>query len=242
MTDVYVLGDIHGNLNYLDYIIESNRLSNCIIIQVGDFGVGFVSDNTQEKILLELNDKLESNNITMLAIRGNHDDKKYFLGNNIYSNLKLLKDYTTMDINGEKFLFVGGAISIDRKYRKAMENNYGEISYWIDEVFVLDRDILSEMDLDSIDVLITHSTTMEIRKEMENYKLLKPYMVEQFVSMYNDFSLKYDLDEESNDIQLLRDMLPNIKYHYFGHFHESFETTIDNCRYTLLDINEIKKH
>lgn len=242
MTDIYLIGDIHGNLNYLNYIIKNKKLSNCIIIQVGDFGVGFVSDNAQEKMLLDLNEKLKSNNITMLAIRGNHDCKKYFLGNHIYSNLKLLEDYTTMDINGEQFLFVGGAISIDRNYRISEEKKYGKVGYWSDEVFVLDKDKLAKIELDIIDVLVTHSTTMEVRKDMENHKILKPYMVNQFISIYNDFSLQDDLDEECNNIQILKDMLPNVKHHYFGHYHSSFETTIDGCEYVLLDINEIKKH
>ena len=64
----------------------------------------------------------------------------------IFSNLEFIEDYTVKDLNGEKFLFVGGAISIDRRYRRE------SIDYWIDEPFVFDENKAQECD-----VLVTHS-------------------------------------------------------------------------------------
>jgi hypothetical protein len=36
---ILMLGDIHGNFNYLKQNIKQKRIDNCVIIQVGDFGL-----------------------------------------------------------------------------------------------------------------------------------------------------------------------------------------------------------
>ena len=85
------------------------------MIQVGDFGAGFRKDFLDD--MLYLNDVLNEYNVTLYVIRGNHDDPKFFNGNHNWGNLKLLKDYTVLDLEGKKILLIGGAISIDRGNR-----------------------------------------------------------------------------------------------------------------------------
>ena len=114
---ILLLGDIHGNFEYVKYLIKNHQISDCTIIQVGDFGVGFTHESNQIEVLMHLNKFLKLKNITMYALRGNHDDPKYFLGNHMYSNLKLVEDYFTLEIDGHKILLIGGAISIDRNQR-----------------------------------------------------------------------------------------------------------------------------
>lgn len=237
---VYVLGDIHGNIKKTQWGISSNNYKDCFIIQVGDFGVGFTNKNEQIKILKEFNKFLKERNITFLVTHGNHDDPFYFTGDHMYSNLMLLPDYTKMNLNGLNYLFVGGAISIDRKPRINDEMLTHRKSYWVDERFVLDTTRVNEIVPASIDVLITHSTTKEMLAYMDENEITNPRIVDSFVSAYSDYELYNDIDEEVTNIQTLVNMLPNLKEHYFGHFHNSCEM-VDKHKTILLNIDEFKE-
>src|ERR1700753_1506161 len=120
MRQILHLGDIHGRFENLKKLIKRYKIGKndevAYIIQCGDFGIGFHPTTDEENLHL-LNKFLKRRNIIMIVIRGNHDDPSFFTGTHIFSNLKLVSDYSTMDIYGIKYLFVGGAISIDRKPR-----------------------------------------------------------------------------------------------------------------------------
>ena len=143
---IFITGDNHGKYDVLFRFIEAYDIRDCILIHVGDGGIGFISAEKQQRQFEHYNDRFKSRGIEYLSIRGNHDDPAYFDGSVNLSHFKLLPDYHTQIINDEKFLFVGGAISIDRKIRKE------GFSYWKDEPFVLDKSKIEECD-----VLITHS-------------------------------------------------------------------------------------
>jgi len=145
-NSILVVGDNHGEYDALFNKIKSYNMSDCILIHVGDGGEGFLPYEKQLRQFEYLNDFFKKYNIEYLSIRGNHSDPSYFDGSINLSNFKLLPDYTTLTLNDKKFLFVGGAISIDRTIRKE------GISYWKDEVFKLD-----ESKIQQCDVLITHS-------------------------------------------------------------------------------------
>lgn len=205
-----------------------------MLIQVGDFGVGFNKPNNESNKLKELNKFLKERNITMLVIRGNHDNPTYFKGYHIYSNLMLLPDYTTMKINGLTHLFVGGALSIDRQYRQSERIDR---SYWDDEVFVYDEKLLNEAFPPSIDVLVTHTTSLTLIDEMKAQCYLNEHLVDTFVSRGDD-ELRKDLREENILVEQLINKLPNLKFSLFGHYHTSFIHTEKNTKYKLLDIFE----
>ena len=61
-------------------------------------------------------------------------------------NFKLLRDYTNLHLNGQSWLLVGGAISIDR-----IDRVLGR-SWWPGEAFELREDLAQPAD-----VLVTHS-------------------------------------------------------------------------------------
>ena len=178
----------------------------------------------------------------MVAIRGNHDDPDFFKGNHIYSNLQLVEDYTMMEIYDKKYLFVGGAISIDRKMRlHDMQNAaaYGskKESYWFDEVFVLDEEKLKN--INGIDVVVTHTAPTYCYPDN---KLTFGYMVNEF-AQYDD-QLIPDLKVERADITKMFDILHkngnNISEHYYGHFHASHITMNGYTNHYLLNINEFR--
>lgn len=236
------LGDIHGNFNYLKELINLYNITDTTIIQVGDFGIGFTSKENDEKLLSDLNSFLTKNNIVLYAIRGNHDNPDYFIGNHILSNLKLMPDYSVITINDYNILLVGGAISIDRVPRMKenlhyLESNVDKEVYWVDEVIKYNEDNKDFIKtLTNIDVLVTHTAPSKCNPN--NAFGFHP-IVDSFAK--RDFKLKNELiterkllDDMFNDLKKNND----IKYHFYGHFHYSNVESWDNTLHILLNINE----
>jgi predicted phosphodiesterase len=236
---ILILGDIHGNFNYLKSQITTKKITDCTIIQVGDFGIGFTYEDNDLLTLENLNKFLGENGITMYAIRGNHDDPKFFKGNHYFDNLKLLKDFTTLNLEGLNFLFFGGAISVDRVDR-IRENNsnikYGSRKrcYWDDEgITYLPGHTKSFKD---IDIVITHTSPSWCHP---NNKLGFGKFVEDW-SKYDNNLINDLLVERNQMANLFLDLYENnkIKKHFYGHFHQSKLENHNGVDHHLLDINE----
>ncbi len=237
---ILLIGDIHGNFNYLKYQITQKNITDCTIIQVGDFGIGFTNRDNDIETLKNLNDFLMGQNITMLAIRGNHDNPDFFNGDYDLSNLKLLPDYTTMNVDDYNFLFIGGAISVDRTDR-IKENNtnmkYGSRKrcYWEGEDIEYNPQITKN--LKGIDIVVTHTAPDWC---WPNNKLGFGKFVEDWAKY--DKNLIEDLRFERNQMtNIFLDLYENnqIKKHFYGHFHKSKLETHNGIDHHLLDINEI---
>jgi len=222
---VYIIGDIHGQFARLKNLVFQNNIKDCTLICVGDFGIGFkrkYGANVDDCIVL--NTFFAKRNIVFMTIRGNHDDPIFFNDAEKRINLshvKLLPDYYSETINGEKFLFVGGAVSIDRRLR---ENN---VSYWSNEAFVLDTNRVT-----ACDVLITHSAPSWVG----------PYDKSAIASWtQKDASLWEECMQERQDHNALISLCkPRKSYH--GHFHCNGMAHADGCLATILNIEEIKEH
>lgn len=236
---ILVLGDIHGNFNYLKNQIHTKQITDCKIIQVGDFGIGFTNRDNDELTLKNLNDFLKDNRVTLYAIRGNHDDPTFFNGDYDYSNLKLIPDYTTLNLEDNNFLFVGGAISVDRTQR-IKENNsnskYGSKKrcYWEKEGITYKPEIVKS--LTNIDIVVTHTAPDWCEP---NNKLGFGGFVEDWAKYDN--TLISDLIHERNQMtNIFIDLYENnkIKKHFYGHFHKSNLNNFDGVDHHLLDINE----
>ena len=236
--NILILGDIHGEFELLRKSIDKKQISDVIIIQVGDFGIGFYDKHKDQHKLHTLNNFFIEKNIEMYVIRGNHDDPSYFNGDHNYSNLKLLKDYTELNINGFNFLFIGGAVSIDRQYRLAEQIQYGKRpSFWFDEKFNLDIDKVEN--IENIDVVITHTAPNICHPNNDNGY---PPIVLNYT--YVDNTLLEDLEEERNNMDMLLDRLKiknNIKKWYYGHFHTRKTEIIDNIEFNLVDVFEFRE-
>jgi len=239
---ILLLGDIHGRFEDFKFQIKLKKISNCIIIQVGDFGMTFASIEISENALLELNSFLKNLNITLYAIRGNHDDPFFFKGNHNYSNLKLLSDYTQLKIENNNFLFVGGAVSIDRvvslKKMKDLSNVGIDYKlYWPEEKFILDEEKLKN--IKNVDIVITHTAPEWCFPDNSGG-------FGDFVQNYinNDPNLAIELKEErkmlSDFFNILKRNGNNIKKHYYGHFHRSEISLNGQTTHILLGVNEIK--
>lgn len=216
---IVLLGDIHGDFNFLSSLYK--RFQDLIIIQVGDFGMGFRNLLKEQRVLNQISELFEEKNIELFAIRGNHDDPRFFKDLKFRNSITLLQDYSVLSQNGKSILLVGGGISVDRCLRNL---NQG---YWKDETFVLDWDSVT-----TADVLVTHAAPQSF-----------PLTKEDTNGLISDFSqrdrnLRSDLKLEAQAIQKLSDAT-QAKRHYFGHFHVSQKHVTDSRTYVCVDINEL---
>lgn len=119
-----VIGDTHGNIRYtLELIKEASLRGVTRIIQLGDWGYLWPDTRLDDptEALNVVSRYLLDNNITMYFIRGNHD---WLEG--IESQVDMLARKGFYFLNDEWWdlgftvptFFYGGAISIDRKYRR----------------------------------------------------------------------------------------------------------------------------
>lgn len=226
---IYVLADIHGDFEHLCNVIR-NLAPGSLLIQLGDFGLGFKSEVRDLQILQRINNVLVEKEVNLFVLRGNHCKKEFWDKNLEYSNLKLIKDYTQLTINNNKCLFVGGAISVDRLGRKI------GVDYWLDEgVIYLSKKELEK--IGKIDYLFIHSAPDFCFPRGYDAPIVTGW------AKY-DKNLIRDLKEEREYLSLLvKTVKP--KYMYRGHFHSTCDDIFmfDDfvCVDTLLDINEWKQ-
>jgi predicted phosphodiesterase len=221
---IIFLGDTHGDWNCIFQAIAKNSIENCHIISVGDLGIGFKYKEEYEYKLSEtLNKQFKEKNINFYGIRGNHDNPKFFTGNNRIScsNFELIEDYTIFNYNDKKIQLIGGAISIDRTGRQE------GISYWQNEGVVYKKDRCQK-----VDVLVTHTAPSQCFPQKFN-EIVYGWARE-------DAYLIEDLSEERAVMnEIFKLCQPSL--HFYGHFHSSWSEKILNCKHTLLNINELKE-
>ena len=159
------IGDQHGNIrNFIRVVDYINNIYPEIdtLIQVGDFGLmgeGF------ERYLLKMNKYLMKMNKYLYFIDGNHENH-IWLQKKIDKNSKLSEVHLSSNIiyiprgsikrfNKSIILFVGGAFSVDRAYRKLNK------TYWLEETLNPNEMpyILENLyKFKKIDLMISHDT------------------------------------------------------------------------------------
>ena len=224
---IYITGDTHGEidigkLNAKNFPIQKEMTKKDYVIIAGDFGC--LWNGHKDKFWL---DWLEKKNFTTLWIDGNHE------------NFTLLNEYPVEEWNGGKvhkirpsvihlmrgqvftidnqtFFTFGGALSVDKHYRKEF------ISWWKEEIpsgqeFEEGLKNLEKHNM-TVDYVITH-TAPEVIVEQLNLDTL------------------YLEGEKINDptCKMLTYFMENVEFKkwYFGHFHlnkkiEKFTTLYHN--------------
>lgn len=230
---IFVCGDIHGFYDAVPNYLKTNKLNNVAVIVAGDFGIGFDSADKELSRLEYLHSRMRHHNSVCFVVRGNHDDPFYFNGDfQMLDNVKLLKDYSVLNINDLNFLFVGGAVSIDRTQRRAF---YGRgRDWWKDELFVYNAEIVKN--INGIDIVVTHSAPdFCYPTDKSNIRYW----------MSVDAALETNLNQERTHVTYLYDHLYSngniIKQWYYGHFHLSNEMYLRDTKFIALNINEHKE-
>jgi len=143
------VGDLHGDLERAERAITYAATSGANILQVGDWGFLWPgSDGIDELVKL-----LDSHQVTMRYCDGNHDDHHRLRRNegSIAPNLIYQpRSSVYEDADGTRFLFMGGAPSIDRSIRTP------GLSWWPEEE-IRESEVYAALDVAApIHVLVTH--------------------------------------------------------------------------------------
>lgn len=230
---IVAVGDVHGSFGQLVWRLKRTFFRDVIFIQVGDFGlIGKNSDAGFAKAAEPLDQYLSETGSRMYVIRGNHDDKDFWIGKRELpgiSNIMLVPDGSILDLDGKKCFFAGGGISVDRKLRWRMKPEW-----WCKDEGV-ELPVISERHT-GIDLVVTHSAP----------DFCEPVA---FSSLVLDYA-KYDpslitelLAERAKLAQLYLELVAQgnpLKQWIYGHFHFSARLRRDNTEFILLDTNEIK--
>lgn len=230
--NILVCGDIHGNLDVITGFIKKNHLNNCAIIVAGDFGIGFEYSVKELRKLDYFDNLLKNTNCTVYAIRGNHDDPTYFNGRYDTEFIKLVMDYTVLELNLLNILCVGGAVSIDRMNRKSYTHGKGR-NWWLNETFYYDEN--KAKNFKGIDVVVTHTAPHFC------YPFIKQGL--EYWANRDDLLLN-DVDvERQNVTKLYEELVKNnhITKWYYGHFHMSNKLPYDKTTFIGLNINEFQE-
>lgn len=218
----YILGDIHGDSSP---ILRWNHLcSDSVIIQVGDFGLS-------ERLTLHLSELLYKKNNNLIIVRGNHE--RFIFNDHKYSNIFLVSDYSTLDIDGQIYQLVGGAISLNRLDKIHRSKRYPDR----DSFYDINEPVkyIPELINPETNILITHTAP----------RGLIPFLNRSFLLDFlkDDVNLKHDLEQEERIISQIFShyaSLPSLKRIYSGHYHRSVKNTFyNNIPFRCLDINEI---
>lgn len=227
-----LVGDIHGNFGHLKNVIE--RTEEHIIIQVGDFGLGFNTTDRDLARLEDINDLLKAKSKFLYAIRGNHDNPRFWNGDydDKFSNLILVPDYSVFHLDGRNIFFLGGAISIDRRSREE------HISYWKDEGVDYNEDTLKYVmrKYGEIDIIVTH-TAPAFAPPSEFNDLVHHYCK-------YDSTLEAELLAERYLMTRMFDIMSkayDIKEYFYGHFHSDTHSEFYGTKFNLLGIGSVIK-
>ena len=231
---IYLLGDIHGNFKLAQQRIVQQNVQDAVIIQVGDFGVGYQSFVDELKAMDGFNAVLKQRNTFMYVIRGNHDNPAYFQGAAPraldQSHITFVADYSVLELNQQRFLLVGGALSIDRKL-----HNEGE-GYWQAEEFVYNETAISAQT--HIDVVVTHSVP-NFAPPTQFSELVYSF-AEQDPELINDLQQERTLLTRMYE-QLALEPSNQLTHWFYGHFHASKRARHKSTQMVLVAMNELLK-
>lgn len=188
---IRIIGDIHGDYIAYDKIAEDVTHS----IQVGDFGKGFGPSP-------------EHMSLTHRFIRGNHDDPAA-----CKEDPHWIPDGTTETVNGVKFMFIGGAWSIDKDFRTPGKD------WWPDEEISL-QDMYSYASVYKEfkpEIMITHDLPFSVSCRL----FPKPQNIRTNTGMYLEHLFE----------------IHKPKLWIAGHWHENKQENIEGTRFCVLGIN-----
>lgn len=184
-----------------------------------------------------------------MALRGNHDDKSFFVDNEFQEdkNIYLVPDYTVVNVCGKNILCIGGGISVDRVFRQKQDSHkivkfmkftnatYKEAekmcpkTYWTDEPVEYKMRVLEK-----VDILTTHTAPSFC------YPFDKGQIVREY-SIY-DKNLVDDIFQERHYMDMIfNDYKDQITHWYYGHFHQSYTEIINDIQFKLLNIDEFAR-
>lgn len=159
--NIIVTGDIHGQFNHLNALINKHRSKLDLVLCCGDFGYwpNFNQYCTE----------IKNKDIPVLWCDGNHENHwalKNLKNTEIANNVFYMPRGTTYKLNdGRNIMFMGGADSIDKDHR--------HVGYdWFPDEIVTQKDLMN-LPNEKVDVFITHTCPKELYNVMLPYDMRK---------------------------------------------------------------------
>lgn len=168
ITHWLVRGDNHGSFVWMSQQLEGYKPETTAIIILGDVGLNFYLNKTDERTKREVEEK----GYYLYCVRGNHECRPIRLPNicmtfdeNVngivyyepeYPHIRYFRDYDIYTINGYRCLVIGGAYSVDKWYRLSRFNmteatNVAKKSGWFND------ECLSQLEMADCDKMIENS-------------------------------------------------------------------------------------
>lgn len=212
---VFVRGDTHGDFDFLpEFCLEKNTTAQDLLIILGDAGINYYGP-TQKKEM-KLKSFLREQPITLLCVRGNHEDrpedrpeyslKDVGIGDAVYTNewvpnVWFAKDGGEYNINGMKCLTVGGAYSVDKFYR--ISNGWK----WVANEMLNSDEIAEVLDVcyhQQYDHVFTHTCPLEWQP------------TDLFLKGLDQNSIPKNMERALSQVERYCEY----KHWWFGHFHD----------------------
>lgn len=218
-----ICGDIHGELRELVWKLTSQKsVDRADIVVAGDFGAGF---GDLEAIYQRVKDKLDTFDIRIYAVRGNHDNPELFTGSEIYPRLTLLKDYEEVVLgNGKRILPVGGATSLDKEWRVEYEQKKKKKIWWENEGIVK-LEGLENLVPKKVDIIISHEAPLTFEPVLFR---------SEGMSLDTYKKVKEDREYLDRILELVK-----CDRWFYGHYHQSMSGSYGSLLWRGLNILEL---
>lgn len=207
--EVGVFGDWHSNTRYARKIL-SRMIHNPmyklpdVFVHLGDFN--FFPDDQGQRFLNTINEILIEADREMFVIDGNHEDFNYIATfedtdygfKKVRSNLFYIPRGTGWIWGGKKFVGLGGANSIDYKYRTLGYN-------WFLEEDITQKDVEKAISFGNADYVFTHEAAVDVPV---SFNIYDPRIIAS----------------TENNKRFVRDTVRalNPKYAFHGHHHKFY--------------------
>lgn len=210
---IYITGDIHGEISRLKPFSKILNKEDTLIT-LGDFGANYFFNYRDD----DFKKKVQKLGINIFTIRGNHEanpaivdgikevDKygEFGYSENNYPNIFYAKNGKVYEIEGHKFLVLGGAYSVDKFYR--MERGWS----WFEDEQMTDKEmdkILKKIPYMSFDYILSHTCPKSIEPTFLYLSMVKQDTVDKRTEEF--------LDEVKK--------ICNYKALFFGHYHGDYQ-------------------
>jgi len=212
-SKVMVVGDIHGDWASLNTLITKKKPD--IILQCGDFGWWPTFSRIKSTLYREKewsHTGVKPQETTIYWCDGNHEDhsdlSKHKEITELYKGINYCPRGSTITLPDNRVvLFIGGAESIDRRWRTAGVD-------WFAEELINNDDLDKCLVHDRVDIVISHTCPFEF------------HVVTKSVDKYNDPSQKA--------LSVVLDKYKPDQW-FFGHFHKNQIGKRNNTYWECLD-------
>lgn len=213
-----LLGDIHGYWYPIINFLKDFDIRGETIIQVGDFGL-FSHDDLLSAYTL-LNGELEKRDCQLLIVKGNHERPSLWNEGYILGRIVIVPDYYIYTIQNKRILFIGGAISIDRKLRTKGVDYFPE-----EEIRRPTEEELRHIKAAPIDIIVSHDAPLCAGKNPS--------------TLWDDPDnpVKTDAIRGRKILSEIQEIV-RPKHWFYGHYHFSDVTKIDETEFRCLNVNE----